>query len=92
MIDVQRMVKNMKNIAKEANMTITEIEGIILMASIDNRMTNATNIAEILEDLWYIVQSDMEEWTFQIQRMLANELDRYRGRGNNYVDNNIKEI
>jgi len=24
--------------------------------------------------------------------MLANELDRYKGRGNNYVDMNIKEI
>ena len=24
--------------------------------------------------------------------MLANELDAYRGKGNKYVDNNIKEI
>jgi len=50
-IDVQRVVNNMKKIAEEANMTITEIESTILMVSINNRMTNAMNIAEISEDL-----------------------------------------
>jgi len=44
MIDVQRMMKNMKKIAEETNMTITEMEGTILIASIDNRTTNATKI------------------------------------------------
>ena len=50
-IDVQRVVNNMKKIAEEANMTITEIESTILMVSINNRMTNAMNITEISEDL-----------------------------------------
>ena len=36
MIDVQRMVKDLKKIAEETNMMITEIEGTILMASINN--------------------------------------------------------
>ena len=53
---------------------------------------NITNITQISEDLWYLVQSDMDKRVFQIQRMLANELDRYKGRGNDYVDTNIKEI
>ena len=51
MIDVQRIVKDMKKMAEEANTTITEIEGTILTASINNKTTNATNIAEISEDL-----------------------------------------
>ena len=34
----------------------------------------------------------MDERAFQVQRMLANELDQYKGNGNDYVDNNIKEI
>jgi len=51
MIDMQKMVKNIKNIAEVANMTITKMERSILMVSINNRMTNATNILEILEDL-----------------------------------------
>ncbi len=50
------------------------------------------NIAGISEDLWYLVQSNMEDWAFQIQRMLADELDKYKERGNTYVDENIQEI
>jgi len=34
----------------------------------------------------------MENWVFQIQWMLANELDAYKGKGNVYVEDNIKEI
>jgi len=36
MIDMQRMVKDLKKIAEETNTTITEMEGTILMASINN--------------------------------------------------------
>ena len=50
------------------------------------------NITQMVEDLQYLVQSDMDEQAFQIQRMLANELDQYKGKGNNYVDENIWEI
>ena len=82
----------MKKIAREANTTITEIEETILIASINNRMTNAMNIIGILEDLQYMVQSDIKEQIFQIQRILADKLDRYSGRDNSYVNNNIKEI
>ena len=55
-------------------------------------MTNATNISGISEDLRFLVQSDIEEQAFQVQKMLADELDRYKGRGNSYVDENIQEI
>ena len=37
--------------AEEMNTMITEIEGTIIKASINNRMTNATKILRILEDL-----------------------------------------
>jgi len=50
---------------------------------------NTTNITQISEDLQYIVQSDMDKWAFQVQRVLANELDQYKGKGNKYVDDNI---
>jgi len=78
MIYVQRRVKDMMKIAKEANTTIAEMEGAILEANINNQVTNAINIAEVLEDLRYLVQSNMENWVFQIQRMLADELDAYK--------------
>jgi len=61
MIDVQRMAKDIKKLAEEANTTLTEIEGTVLMASINNRVMNTTNITQISEDLRYVVQSDMDE-------------------------------
>ena len=75
MIDVQRMVKDIKKMVEEANTMITEVEGSILTASINNRMMNAMNIAQISEDLQYLVQIDMDKQAFQVQRMLADELD-----------------
>ena len=89
MINVQKMVKDMKKIVEVANIMITEMEGSILMASMNNWMTNTMNILEISEDLWYLIQSNIEDWTFQIQRMLANELDRYKGKENFYMNKNI---
>jgi len=61
MINVQKMVKNMKKIAEVANTTVMEIEGSILMASITNQTINATNILEISENLRYLIQSDIED-------------------------------
>jgi len=34
----------------------------------------------------------MDKQAFKVQRMLANELDQYKGRGNSYVDDNIWKI
>jgi len=53
---------------------------------------NATNILGISEDLQYLIQSNMEDQAYQVQRMLANELDVYKERENKYVDNNIQKI
>ena len=61
MIDVQRMLKDMKKIAEETSTTVTEMEGTILSASINNRTINATNITQIVEDLRYLIQSDMDD-------------------------------
>ena len=51
MINVQRMVKDMKKMAEEANTTITKIEELILTASVNNKTMNATKISQILENL-----------------------------------------
>jgi len=45
------MVKDIKKMAEEANTMITEVEGPILAASINNRTINVTNITQISEDL-----------------------------------------
>jgi len=51
MIDVQRIVKDMKKMVEETNTMITEMERTILMASINNRTVNTMNITQISEDL-----------------------------------------
>ena len=61
MIDMQKMVKDIKKIAEVVNTMITEIKGSILMASINNRIINAMNILGISEDLQYLIQSDIED-------------------------------
>jgi len=89
MIDVQRQVKDMMKIVVETNTTIMEMEDTILKASTNNWVTNPMNIIVVSEDLRYLIQSDMENQVFQIQQMLANELDIYKGRENIYVEDNI---
>ena len=79
-------------IAGEANMTITEIKETILKANINNRTTITMNILEISEDLQYLIQSNMEDQVYQIQRMLADKLDIYSGQENQYMNDNIREI
>ena len=61
MIDIQRIIKDIKKLTGEVNTMVTEIEGSILAASIDNQMMNTINIAGISEDLQYLVQSNMED-------------------------------
>ena len=51
MINMQKMIKNIKKLTKEVNTTIIEVEGIVLNTSINNKIMNATNIMQILEDL-----------------------------------------
>jgi len=50
-IDMQKQVQNIMKIVEEANITITEMKRTILKTSINNPVTNATKILEILEDL-----------------------------------------
>ena len=51
MIDIQKQMQNIMKIVEETNTAITEMEGIILKASINNQIINVTNILGMLEDL-----------------------------------------
>jgi len=86
------MMKNMKKLAEETSITVAKMKETILTANIDNQTTNATNITQMVEDLQYLIQSNIDNRAFQIQRMLADELNRYKEKGNRYVEDNIQEI
>ena len=51
MINVQKQVQDIIKIAKETNTIIMEIKGMILKASKNHQIMNATNIFSISEDL-----------------------------------------
>jgi len=61
MINVQKQVWDMIKMAKETNTIITEMEGMILKASINNRMMNTTNLLGISEDLRDLIQSNIKD-------------------------------
>ena len=81
MINIQRQVWDMMKIAGETNTTIMEIKKTVLKVSINNWTINTTNILGISEDLQYLIQSNMKDQVFQIQRMLADELNIYKRQG-----------
>ena len=71
---------------------MAEIEAIILQASHNYRIQTVGDIFSISKDLQNIIQSDMENQAYYIQMLLVDELDNYKGKGNEYADRQIKEI
>ena len=85
-------LQNIVKLVEEANVQIAETESTILQASNNFQTQTAGDIFSISEDLQNIVQSDMENQAYHIQKLLADELDNCRGKGNNYVEGHITEI
>jgi len=90
--DIQCQLQNIIILADVANTQLAEIETTILQASDVYRTQIASDIFSISEDLQDIIQGNMKNQVYHIQSLLANELDRYKGKGNSYTDNYIKEI
>ena len=79
-------------LAEEANIQIVEIKSTILQVSNNHQTYTARDIFSIAEDLQNIVQRNMEDQAYHIQKLLANELDNCKEKGNNYAEEHIKEI
>jgi len=92
MVDMQMQLHNIMKLAEEANIQITEIKFTILQTSNNYQMQTAGDIFSISEDLQNIIQSDMENQVYHIQKLLADKLDNCKEKGNNYVKEHIKEI
>ena len=92
MADIQCQLQNIIKLVEVANTQLAEIETMILQTSNAYRTQTASNIFSISEDLWDIIQGNMENQVYNIQSLLADELDRYKDKGNSYPDNHIKEI
>ena len=92
MANIQIQLQNIIKLAEVANVQLAEMETNILQASDIYKTQITGDIFSILEELWSIIQGDMETQAYHIQVLLANELNRCKGRGNTYTDNHIKEI
>jgi len=55
-------------------------------------MQIAGDIFSISEDLRNIIQSDMENQVYHIQKLLADKLDNCKEKGNDYTKEHIKKI
>jgi len=55
-------------------------------------MQTAEDIFSISEDLQNIIQSDMKNQVYHIQRLLVDKLDNCKREGNKYTEGHIKEI
>ena len=55
-------------------------------------MQIAKDIFSILEDLWDIIQGNIENQAHYIQVLLADEFDKYKGKENQLVEKHIKTI
>ena len=85
-------LQNIIKLAEEANTQIAKIKSTILQASDNHQIQTARYIFSITEDLQNIVQSNMENQVYYIQKLLVDKLDKYKGKGNNYTEEHIKEI
>ena len=92
MVDVQLQLQNIIKLAEEANTQIAEIETTILQASHNYQTQTVGDIFSISEDLQNIIQSDMKNPVYYIQKLLVNELDSCKGKENEYTKEQIKEI
>jgi len=91
MVDVQMQLQNIMKLAEEANTQIVEIKSTILQASNNHQKQTAGDIFSITKDLQNIVQSNMENQAYHIQKLLADKLDECKGKRNNYTEGHIKE-
>ena len=80
--DIQLKPQNIIKLAKVTNTQLAEIKTTILQASDKYRIQIVGDIFSILEDLQNIIQENIENQAYHIQTLLANELDRYKGKGN----------
>ena len=78
MADIQLQLQNIIKLAKVANTQLAEIKITILQANDGYRVYMARDIFSILEDLWNIIQENMENQIHYIQALLDNKLNKYK--------------
>ena len=71
---------------------MVEIEITILQTSGEYKTQTVGDIFSISEDLQNIIQGDMKNKAYHIQALLADKLDKCKGRENTQADKHIQTI
>ena len=91
MANIQLQLQNIVWLAKVIDTQLTEIKTTILQASNTYKIQIAEDIFNISKDLQNIIQGDMENQAHHIQTLLANELDKCKGKENSCYDRCLQE-
>lgn len=91
-IDIQLKIQNITKLADTANNQLVDIEIILLKIGETYRIQISEDIYSISEKLRNIIHEDIEQQTYHIQVLLANELNQYKNKGEERIDENIRVL
>ena len=92
MIDIQLQIQNITKLTDIANNQLADIETILLKIGETYRIQISEDIYSISEKLRNIIHKDIEQQTYHIQVLLANELNQYKNKEEERVDENIRVL
>jgi len=92
MIDIQLQIQNITKLTDIANNQLADIETILLKIGETYRIQISEDIYSISEKLRNIIHKDIEQQTYHIQVLLANELNQYKNKEEERVDKNIRVL
>jgi len=92
MVDIQLQIQNITKLTDIANNQLADIETILLKIGETYRIQISEDIYSISEKLRNIIHKDIEQQTYHIQVLLANELNQYKNKEEERVDENIRVL
>ena len=92
MAKIQLQIQEMVKLANAANIELTDIKTVLLQPSNIYKEQIGEDIYSITNNLQNIVYRDMEKQAYQIQILLTDKLDQYKGKGDKQVEEYIKII
>ena len=92
MVDIQLQIQNITKLTDTANNQLADIETILLKIGETYRIQISEDIYSISEKLRNIIYEDIEKQTYHIQVLLANELNQYKNKEEERIDENIRVL
>ena len=92
MADLQLQIQNLVKLANTANIELADIEITLSQASDIYKIQIREDIYSISKELQNIIHRNIERQAYYIQVLLANKLDWYKDKEDEWVEEYIKII